>query len=296
MRWREEQVDFEPGGRDHASENGSYTVSSEISRKIFGYEPPMFLKYEWIGVKGFKGSMGSSLGNAVTLTQLLKVYDKHLIKWFYAKYKSTAPFDFSLDQDVLRYYGEFDRFVKAYFAEKPIGETARDNIRLTAVKPEYMNAPAFNYLTTFMPMVNYNDEMLEQLLAKEGIDVESKNYKDRKQRAMFWLENYAGDIALKINEEFNENYYNNEMTDEDKQNLVKVVEIVNKDWDSATELQNALYKVPITGSEEPKEMKTKQKAFFKHLYNLTLSESKGPKLGILLLAIDTKTLNKLFKA
>ncbi len=35
MRWRYEGVDFEPGGKDHASPGGSYETSSVITRKIF---------------------------------------------------------------------------------------------------------------------------------------------------------------------------------------------------------------------------------------------------------------------
>lgn len=35
MRWMIEDVIFEPGGRDHSSETGSYNVSKEIARKIF---------------------------------------------------------------------------------------------------------------------------------------------------------------------------------------------------------------------------------------------------------------------
>jgi len=34
MRWMYEGVDFEPGGKDHASPQGSYQVSRVIARKI----------------------------------------------------------------------------------------------------------------------------------------------------------------------------------------------------------------------------------------------------------------------
>ena len=42
MRWAYEGVDFEPGGKDHASPTGSYQTSKVISKEIFGYEPPLF--------------------------------------------------------------------------------------------------------------------------------------------------------------------------------------------------------------------------------------------------------------
>lgn len=42
MRWMYEGVDFEPGGKDHASPGGSYDTSRVIAQKIFGYEAPVF--------------------------------------------------------------------------------------------------------------------------------------------------------------------------------------------------------------------------------------------------------------
>ena len=60
MRWMYEGVDFEPGGKDHASPTGSYQTSKIISKKIFGYEPPLFQGYEFIGIKGSTGKMSGS--------------------------------------------------------------------------------------------------------------------------------------------------------------------------------------------------------------------------------------------
>ena len=60
MRWAYENVDFEPGGKDHASPNGSYDTSKDIAKEIFGYMPPMFKGYEFIGIKGTTGKMSGS--------------------------------------------------------------------------------------------------------------------------------------------------------------------------------------------------------------------------------------------
>ena len=42
MRWLAIGVDFRPGGKDHASPNGSYDTSKEISKAIFGYKRRSF--------------------------------------------------------------------------------------------------------------------------------------------------------------------------------------------------------------------------------------------------------------
>ena len=55
MRWKFEKVDFEPGGKDHASPTGSYQTSRIISEKIFNYPAPYFQGYEFIGIKGTTG-------------------------------------------------------------------------------------------------------------------------------------------------------------------------------------------------------------------------------------------------
>jgi len=292
MRWREEQVDFEPGGRDHASETGSYSVSSVISHKIFNYEPPIFLGYDFIGVKGSNKKVSSSLGNTLVLTDLLKVYDRHIIKWFYAKYKPGAAFDISLDNDVIRYYGEFDRSVKAYFDGKFDGTTNADIMRLTGVTKDYLDTTPFNYIATFMPMVNYNEELLKDLMVKEGIDVNTANFESRKEKAMYWLETYADNYRINILDEFNEDYYNT-LSETQKQNIQKVITLLNNNWTSATDLQNALYAIPITEVDDDKTKKEKQKMFFQDLYELLTGDSQGPKLGLFLLALEKNVVIKL---
>src|SRR5690606_26280428 len=36
MRWAFEQVDFEPGGKDHSSDGGSHDTAVQIAKEIFG--------------------------------------------------------------------------------------------------------------------------------------------------------------------------------------------------------------------------------------------------------------------
>ncbi|MEI3519169.1 MAG: hypothetical protein V8R14_07390 [Clostridia bacterium] len=114
MRWRYEGVDFEPGGKDHASPGGSYETSSVISRKIFGWEPPMFQGYEFIGIKGSTGKMSGSSGLNLTPETLLKIYEPEIILWLYSKTEPKKAFDFCFDEGILRQYFEFDKMYNDY--------------------------------------------------------------------------------------------------------------------------------------------------------------------------------------
>ena len=74
MRWTVENVNFEPGGKDHSTEGGSYQVASVIVKKIFGGRAPVYRGYEWLGIKGLNGDMHSSKGGAVPPSVMLEVY------------------------------------------------------------------------------------------------------------------------------------------------------------------------------------------------------------------------------
>ena len=51
-------------------------------------------------------------------------------------------------------------------------------------------------------------------------------------------------------------------------------------------MQNDLYAIVKTGNDNPKELKTRQKRYFQILYNLILGQNSGPKMGLLLSAMD----------
>ena len=101
MRWMIEGVTFETGGIDHSAANGSKAVSEKIARQIYNYEPPFYIPYNFIGIKGGGAKMSSSTGNVLTITDLLKVYDKNIIWWFYSRFENMHAFDIALDNDVI---------------------------------------------------------------------------------------------------------------------------------------------------------------------------------------------------
>lgn len=293
MRWQAENVTFESGGMDHSTSGGSHDVAERISREIFGFEPPVYEPYNFIGIKGGGAKMSSSKGNVLTLTDLLNVYDKHLILWFYAKYKPMQNFNLAFDNDVIRYYSEFDRFVKMYF-EGRIDEGNKEILDFTQVKDFYLNYPNFSYLATFLPIVNFNTQMLEKLMQKENCDTTTHYYKERLERAKFWVENYGKEYQVNLLKERNEEFYNT-LEPMEKEWLNKTIELLNKEYETSDELQTDLYAVVKYLDLEPQELKKVQKRYFEILYNMLLGAKQGPKLGIFLLAVDKATLVNLLK-
>ena len=293
MRWQAENVIFESGGMDHSTSGGSHDVAERVAKEIFGFTPPIYEPYNFIGIKGGGAKMSSSTGNVLTLTDLLNVYDKHQILWFYAKYKPMQNFNLAFDNDVIRYYSEFDRWVKMYF-EGRIDEGNKDILDFTGVTQDYLNYPNFSYLATFLPIVNYSEKMLGELMQKENTDISSSYYKERLERAKYWVENYGKEYQVDLLEEKNVEFYNT-LSGEEKSWVNKTIELIDREYNSSDELMTELYGVVKYLNLEPAELIKVQKRYFEILYNLLLGSKQGPKLGIFLMAVDKEKLYSLLK-
>ena len=291
MRWQQENVTFESGGMDHFTKNGSHDVAEVISRKIFGFEPPVAEPYNFIGIKGGGAKMSSSKGGVLTITKMLNVYDPHLLLWFYAKYKPMQNFALAFDNDVIRYYSEFDRWVKMYFDGR-IDQGNKEILDFTGVTEDYLNYPSFSNLATFLPIVNFNRQMLDNLMKKENINTTTKHYAERLEKAAYWVENYGKEYQVNLLNEKNTEFYETLNADE-KSWVAKTIELVNNNYSTSDELMTELYAVVKYLNLEPDALKKTQKRYFEILYNLLLGKSQGPKLGIFLMAVDNEKLKSL---
>ena len=55
MRWVYEDVDFEPGGKDHSSQGGSFSTGKELVKEVYGGKAPIYLQYDFVSIKGALG-------------------------------------------------------------------------------------------------------------------------------------------------------------------------------------------------------------------------------------------------
>ena len=160
MRWKYEQVDFEPGGKDHASPGGSYDTSRVIAKKIFDYDAPIFQGYEFIGIKGSTGKMSGSSGLNLTPDTLLNIYQPEVILWLYAKSDPTKAFDFCFDDGILRQYFEFDKQYNS-FLDGSADDYVRDIMNSCLLSDHKISTVPMSHLVQLGSIVDFNVEMLE---------------------------------------------------------------------------------------------------------------------------------------
>lgn len=289
MRWMYEGVDFEPGGKDHATAHGSYDTSKDISREIFGYEPPLFQGYEFIGIRGTTGKMSGSSGLNMTPGTLLKIYQPEVLLWLYAKTEPMKAFDLCFDDGILRQYGEFDRMLT-----KCLDGTADDMVKsimeACAIKGRQVQPVPMSLLVQMGSVVNFDIPRLESVLAKNGTPYTYDQFKDRLDRAKYWLEVCAPDQVYRLRGWRNWEVYNT-LTDVQKAEIAKLYENLKTNDYTLDELNAMLYAVPreirqIEMSDSEK--KKVQMPFFKNIYRLLLDREQGPRLYLFLDALDKK--------
>ena len=287
MRWMYEGVDFEPGGKDHAAKNGSYDTSKDIAKAIFGYEPPLFQGYEFIGIKGTTGKMSGSSGLNLTPETLLKLYQPEVILWLYSKTEPLKAFDFCFDDGILRQYFEFDKMQTA-FVDGTADEHTMGIMFNTTVEGRKPSTVPMSLLVQLGSVVNFNVPMLEIVFEKIGTPYKYEDFADRLQRAKYWLEQCSPESVNRLRTYRNWELYNS-FTDEEKKEIELLCDFLKTDGYTLDDLNSELYAIPkkIFGEDmDPKELKNVQGQFFKNVYKLIIDKERGPRLYLFLFAVD----------
>ena len=296
MRWMYEGVDFEPGGKDHASPGGSYDTSRVIAEKIYGYEAPVFQGYEFIGIKGATGKMSGSSGLNLTPDTLLKLYQPEVILWLYAKTEPTRAFDFCFDDGILRQYFEFDKQYNEYMEGK--GDDFLNVVMESCLrregeadgKPVYhkIETVPMSLLVQLGSVVDFNVPMLETVFEKIGQPFTYEQFKDRLDRAKYWLEQCSPENVNRLRVTRNWEVYDS-LNEEEKKEIALLHAFLTKGGYDLEGLNQELYAIPkqVLGNlEDAKELKKIQGQFFKNVYKLLIDKEKGPRLYLFLYAID----------
>lgn len=288
MRWLAEGVDFEPGGKDHASKNGSYDTAKDVSREVFAYPAPLFQGYEFIGIKGSVGKMSGSSGFNMTPDFLLKLYQPEVILWLYAKTEPLKAFDFCLSDEILRQYFEFDKMLTAYRDGTANEATARVMENCMVAGRTVVPVP-MGQLVELGSVVDFNAEMMEKLFAKIGTPYTADEFEERFEKAKFWLRTCSPESENVLLKKRNWQYYKT-MNEQERACVKQLKEYIEKGGYTLESLQSELYAIPKRvypdKADDKNALKEVQSKFFKDVYNLLLSRDKGPRLYLYLFAVD----------
>ena len=287
MRWLYEDVDFEPGGKDHAAPGGSYQTSSVIAREIFNHEPPVFQAYEFIGLRGATGKMSGSSGLNLTPETLLKIYQPEIILWLYSKSEPTHSFDFCFDDGILKQYFEFDKMYNQYLSGKA-DERINSIMYNCMIEGHSISTVPMGLLVQLGSVVNFNPRVLETVFEKIGTPYKERDFIDRLGYAKNWLELCSPENANRLCQYRNWDVYET-FSDKEKLEVQNLYNYLITGQYTLDELNQKIYSIPVDVYElddDVKIRKTLQSKFFQNVYKLLIGKEKGPRLYLFLYAID----------
>lgn len=279
MRWAYEKVDFEAGGKEHSSRGGSFMTGKELV-KIFGGEVPVYLQYDFVGIKGLTGKMSSSEGHLVTIDDVLNVYEPEILKWLFVKCKPNFDFSISFDLDVIKIYEDFDRLERLVFQvegehskKREIASKIYEFSQISEMpKIQPFQAP-FRHLCNIIQIYNYDLEKTKKYYApliKNERD--ERRYRERSLGALFWIKNYAPEeFKFSLNKE----PLPLSVTQIERDVIQRFKEVLREEWNNFKtdeDLHSALYKIIHQFEISPQQI-------FPIIYKLLINKKKGPKLA-----------------
>ena len=290
MRWKYEDVSFEPGGEDHASPGGSYDVSKVIAKEIYGINPPLFQGYGFVGVEGaFK--MSSSKGTGISPKDLLEIYEPELLRWIFTRAKPLKPITLFFDSQIIRQYEEFDEKVIDYYNERLDNQEKREIDFSKTKKPLAKIRIPFRQIASFGQIVQGNLSELKKMYDRIEQKYDEKMLKERLEKSQAWIEKFNPEMKINVRETPNASYFK-KLNKEEKEQIINLREKMKKKMD--VEMLTALvYEIPKKPGMTEEKKKLGQRSFFKNVYQMLIDKDTGPRLPSFLLALENKKIEKL---
>ncbi len=285
MRWAYEGVDFEPAGKDHHSEGGSFDTARRIVKEVYDHPAPTTFQYDFIGIKGRGGKISSSSGEVVSLKDVLEIYQPEMVRYMFASTRPNTEFTISFDLDVIKLYEDYDRCEKIYFGGESVNENRAAKERriyeLSQVDKVRATMPTqvpFRHLCSLIQIQDGNADGVIEFLEINTDEEDLKKIRTRARCAWNWTRQYAPDsfrFALRPR-----GSTPIELTEGQRGAIGLLRREIEQNLDSHDEksLSGAIYTLAGEAGMEPKE-------FFKLVYRVLIEKEMGPRLAGFLLTI-----------
>ncbi len=280
-KWKIMDVSVEGGGKDHSTKGGSRDVATRISREVFKYEPPFDIPYEFFLVGGKK--MSSSKGRGSSAKEIADLMPAHIFRLALLSKDYNQAFNFDPEGDTIPVlYDLYDKLAEGYWSG-----SKDDYARLfTFVHPMH-KVPSQLFLPRFsqvaflaqMPHMNFLNE-IEKLKGSNLTEAERIEANERKQYALYWLQNYAPEkFVFKLQESLPIAAQN--ITPIQKNALRELLEFIKSEpqMPEGDVLHHKLHEIKESQKIAPSEL-------FSAIYNCFLGKAHGPKAGWFLSVLD----------
>ena len=299
MRWQFEKTIFEPAGKDHHSQGGSFDTARLVADEIYNWPAPVTFRYDFIGIKGTPGKMSSSKGKVISLPDVLNVYPPEIVRYLFAGTRPNTEFSISFDLDVIKTYEDYDKTERIAWG---VDKAKNDDVfakeyriyELSQVEEKMPSSMA--YQIPFRHLCNLlqtNSGDIEAVVAsqKEIKPDQIERFRTRCKCAWYWITECAPeDFRFALNNPDSENFVKAEVGEKELECIKRIYSEILPKMDELEEkpLSEAVYGVATDAGIEPK-------ALFNATYQILISKDQGPRLANFMKIIGKERLEKIFK-
>ena len=293
MRWKEEGVDFEPAGKDHHSEGGSFDTAKKIVQEVYGGEAPVSFQYDFIRIKGRGGKISSSTGEVISLKDVLEIYPPEIVRYLFVGTRPNTEFAISFDLDVLKIYEDYDKCERVYFGVQQINDKKREKenriyelSQVAGVPKEMPYQVPLRHLCNLLQIHGGNVDAVISLFddVKES---QVKRLKIRAECAWNWITQFSPeDFRFSLQGE-------DDPVVDLGENELKALSLLNREvetLDTHTEktIGEAIYKIAEECGLQPKDL-------FTVIYRVLIGKEKGPRLAGFMMIVGKEKLSAILK-
>lgn len=299
MRWQFEKILFEPAGKDHHSQGGSFDTARLVADEIYNWPAPVTFRYDFIGIKGTPGKMSSSKGKVISLPDVLNVYPPEIVRYLFAGTRPNTEFSISFDLDVIKTYEDYDKTERIAWG---VDKAKNDDVfakeyriyELSQVEEKMPSSMA--YQIPFRHLCNLlqtNSGDIEAVVASQK-DIKPdqvERFRTRCKCAWYWITECAPeDFRFALNNPDSENFVKTEVGEKELECIKRIYSEILPKMDELEEkpLSEAVYGVATDAGIEPK-------ALFNATYQILISKDQGPRLANFMKIIGKERLEKIFK-
>src|SRR5574344_118981 len=299
MRWNEEKVVFEPGGKDHISPGGSYDTAKLVSKRIYDWDAPITMRYDFVNLKGVPGKMSSSKGKVIALPDALDIYQAEVLRYIFAGTRPNTEFAISFDLDVLKVYEDYDKTERIVFGI----DKAKNDEQFNKEKRIYMLSQIDGSIPEHIPykitlrmlttLLQIFSGAIDRVIAylKDVKPEQEERLRRRCACAWFWILNSAPSCAEDFCFSISENGFKADLSDD----LLKAVQRVKNEvvpkmdsFQTDKDCQQSMYDIATEMGIEPKSL-------FTAMYKALVGKEQGPRLGSFMRIIGKERLASILK-
>lgn len=279
-RWKIWGNQVEGFGREHATKGGSYDTGKVVAEEVYGVKAPFPVPYETINLKGDTKKMSSSLGNLVSIKDVLEIIPPEIVRYFTFKSRPEKQIFFDPGQGLYNLVDEYAKTESETLAgEEPEFKRAWQIASLSG-KEHVVSTVPFSHLVMSYQTAQGDSSKIMEILERTGhaeaVKTQSESIGRELEYVGRWLERYAPDnVKFSLQTDLPDF----EPTQEQNSFLTSLASSLEESDFTAETIHTTIYNLATERMMKPGDT-------FKLLYQLFLNQTAGPRLGFFLASLE----------